>query len=165
MYDYLYTHKEGAKPGQNEMRTTDTGRPVYGGGGITPDVEVGERKLNRFQQSLARKYAFFNFAKRYLAEHKTIGQDFEVTPAVLDRFRQFLREEGIEFQEPELAENLDYVQQSIKLELSLSVFGMDEAYKLEAFADPQIQKAVELLPQAAAMLENARRAQLQKESR
>jgi hypothetical protein len=86
-----------------------------------------------------------------------------VTPAVLGRFREFLREKELEFQEADLTGNLDYVKQNIKLQLFLSIFGMDEAYKLEVAVDPQILKAIELLPQAASMLQSSRRAQLELE--
>ena len=154
LYDYYY-NKDEASSSQSEVRLTDAGRIVYGGGGITPDFEIPERKLNRFQQRLARRYAFFNFAKRYLAESRSISRSFEADDAVLDRFRSFLREQQIDFEESDLAANLDYVRHSIKLELYLSVFGMDEAYKLEAGEDTQIKKAIELLPQAAALSENA----------
>lgn len=160
LYDYTF-QKEGGKAAQTEMKTTDAGRTVYGGGGITPDVLAPEVSLNRFQQTLLRKYVFFNFSKRYLAENKTIDSDFEVTATVLDRFRRFLGEEGIEFTPSEISENLPYIKENIKEELVLSVFGMEEAYRVDVVADTQIQKAIELLPQAAAMLANTRRAQLQ----
>ncbi|MBI3935006.1 MAG: S41 family peptidase [Acidobacteria bacterium] len=160
LYDYTF-QKEGGKAAQTEMKTTDAGRTVYGGGGITPDVEVPELTLNRFQQTLARKYAFFNFAKRYLAENKTIERDFEATPAVLDRFRRFLGEEQIEFKDHEITENIAYIRENIKEELILSVFGMEDAYRVDVAADTQIQRAIELLPQAAAMLANTRRAKLE----
>jgi carboxyl-terminal processing protease len=160
LYDYQF-QKEGGKAAQTEMKRTDAGRVVYGGGGITPDVELPEITLNAFQQNLGRNFAFFNFARRYLAENKTISRDFEVTDAVMDRFRQFLREQEIHFTEADIAGNLPYVQKNIKEELVLSVFGMDDAFRVGAAADPQIQKAIELLPQAAAMLAETRRAQLQ----
>ena len=163
LYDYYY-HKENATPNQADMKTTDAGRTVYGGGGITPDTEVAEAKLNPFQETLARKYAFFNFTKRYLAENKTIPPNFEVDATVLERFRKFLGEQEVPFTEPEVAANLDYIRQNIKLELYLSVFGMDEAYKLEAAADVQVQKAIQLLPQAAALQENAKQVIARKES-
>lgn len=159
LYDYTF-QKEGGKAAQTEMKTTDAGRTVYGGGGITPDVELPEVALNRFQQTLMRKYAFFNFSKRYLGENKTITSGFEVTPEVLDRFRQFLGEEQIEFSESDIAENLPFIKKNLKEELVLSVFGMEDAYRIDAEADTQIQKAIELLPQAAAMLAETRRAQL-----
>lgn len=155
LYDYL-TNRENGAANHTEVRTTDSGRLVYGGGGITPDAAIPGRKLNSFQQTLARKYAFFNFAKHYLALHGTIARDFEANPAVLEEFRQFLREQHIAFEESDLAANQEDIRQGVKLELYLSMFGLNEAYKLEAAADPQIQKAVELLPQAAALLENAK---------
>jgi len=162
LYDYYY-HKDSAAP-QTDVHSTDAGRTVYGGGGITPDAEIPEQSLNRFQQRLARNYTFFNFAKRYLAENSTIASNFEADAAVLDRFRRFLQEQNIEFEEAEIQENLDYIRQRIKLELFLSVFGMDEAYKLEIAADNQILKAVELLPQAAALVENAKQVIARKET-
>ena len=165
LYDYYY-RREGGAPAQTEMRSTDSGRPVYGGGGITPDTEISEPKLNRFQETLARKYAFFNFAKRYLAENNgTIPRTFEVSENVMGRFRKFLAEQEIPGDDAAFAANADYIRQNIKLELYLSVFGMDEAYKLEAGTDVQIQKAIQLLPQAAALEENARQVIARKESR
>jgi carboxyl-terminal processing protease len=162
-YDYYY-HRDKATP-QTDVKSTDLGRPVYGGGGITPDVEIPERQLNRFQEMLARKYVFFNFAKRYLAENNSISHDFDVADAVLSRFRKFLQEEQVQYDERDFADNLTYIKQSIKLELYLSIFGMDEAYKLEAAADPQIQKAIELLPQAASLQQNVKQALMRKENR
>ena len=164
LYDYYY-NKDNGTNGPTEVRSTDSGRPVYGGGGIAPDAEISEPKLNPFQQALARKYAFFNFAKRYLAENQTIPRDFEVTEAVLERFQQFLKGERVPFEPSDLVENRQHIQYRIKLELYLSVFGMDEAYKLEAAADPQIQKAIELLPQAAALVESSKQVIAQKETR
>jgi len=163
IYDYYYRKEIGP---QTEVKTTDSGRTVYGGGGITPDVEVLEPKPNHFQEALARKYAFFNFAKRYLAENNgSIPHDFEVTDAVLTRFTKFLGEQDVPYEASELATNLDYVKENIKMELYLSVFGMDEAYKVEATGDVQIQKGIQLLPQAAALEENARQVIARKETR
>jgi len=152
IYDYYY-HKENIGSNSSDVRKTDAGRPVYGGGGISPDVEVDNVKLNPFQETIARKYAFFNFSKRYLAENTTIDRDFQATQEVLDRFQLFLIEEKIEIDQKDFEANLDYIKHKIKAELTLTIFGRNEAYKLQAMVDPHIQKAVELLPQAAALLE------------
>lgn len=164
LYNYYY-NKDKADVNRTDVRTTDSGRPVYGGGGISPDVEIPERKLNPFQELLSRRFAFFNFAKHYLASHDTISQDFAVTDEVRGQFRQFLRDQDIPFNESDFTQNREYIQQEIKYELVLSMFGSDEAYKLGAAADPQIQKAVELLPQAATLLENARQVIAQRPNR
>ncbi len=164
LYNYYYNKDKAGAP-TTDVRTTDAGRTVFGGGGITPDVEIPERKLNPFQELMARRFAFFNFAKHYLATHATIPADFQITDEIVEQFRQFLREQQIAYSEADFTANQAHVTHSIKLELVLSVFGTGEAYKLEATVDPQIQKAIELLPQAASLLENSRQVIAQRETR
>lgn len=164
-YNYLNSRNESGVPDTTDVRKTDTGRTVYGGGGITPDVEIPPLKLNEFETLLLRRDVFFSFAGRYLAEHdQMISRDFVADEAVLERFRVFLTEKEIEYEEVDLMVNLDFVSQRIELQLTLSVFGMNEAYRLEAAHDHHLQRAIELLPQAALMLESTRRAQIQQEN-
>ncbi len=58
LYDYLYNHKN---PQPTEVKLTDGGRQVFGGGGITPDVLVSEPKPNAFQELLLRRDVFFPY--------------------------------------------------------------------------------------------------------
>jgi carboxyl-terminal processing protease len=44
----------------------------------------------------------------------------------------------------------------IKREVFTSEFGLDEGFRLEAESDPEVSKAVDLLPQARALYEKAR---------
>src|SRR6266480_4566347 len=70
LYDYYYNREGGQEnSGSHEIKLTDSGRTVYGGGGITPDVAIAAVKSNRFQDSLLQHYAFFNFAKHYVVTH------------------------------------------------------------------------------------------------
>src|SRR5437016_469345 len=65
LYDYYYNREsESSNNANREVKLTDSGRTVYGGGGITPDVAVPPIKSNHFQDTLLQHYAFFNFAKR-----------------------------------------------------------------------------------------------------
>src|SRR5246127_2166711 len=59
LYDYYY-NREPSDPnnGGREVKMTDGGRPVYGGGGITPDVKVPAIKTTHFQDTLLQHYAF-----------------------------------------------------------------------------------------------------------
>ena len=50
---------------------TDSGRTVYGGGGITPDEKYAPPKFNKFQTELLRKYAFFNFSAKFFGAPQT----------------------------------------------------------------------------------------------
>ncbi|MGZ4812292.1 MAG: S41 family peptidase, partial [Terriglobales bacterium] len=59
--------------------------------------------------------------------------------------------------EPELQQNLDWVKSNIKGELFTEVFGVDAGLRARAEADPEVAKALELLPQAKQLTESARR--------
>ncbi|MCI0404222.1 MAG: S41 family peptidase, partial [Acidobacteria bacterium] len=134
------------------------------GGGITPDAEVLSPELNAFQQELGRKLVFYpydpgvgDFAKRYLAQHSDVPKDFEVTPEVMDEFRRFLNEKNIRYTETDIQDSLEWIKLKIKKEIFTSVFGRDEAARVALLADPQVQRGVELLPEAKALRENLRR--------
>src|SRR5579864_7775106 len=60
LYDYHYNPKP---PHEPEVKLTDSGREVYGGGGITPDVAVADEKPNDFEQSLERRGVFYPVAQ------------------------------------------------------------------------------------------------------
>jgi carboxyl-terminal processing protease len=156
LYDYYYARDKEENNANHEVKLTDSGRTVYGGGGILPDVKLPAVKSNKFQDTLLQRYAFFNFAKRYVVGHK-VTQNFEVDEVVLQDFRKFLDDEKIPFTEAELIENHDWLRSNIKSELFVDSFGQEEGLKVRAETDPEVMKALELLPQARALAENARR--------
>ena len=156
LYDYYYNHDEQTNSNVGkEIKLTDSGRTVYGGGGITPDVKIAQPKPNRFQDELLQHYAFFNFAKHYLL-NRHVAKDFQVNDAVLQEFRKFLDDQKITYNEADIAGVQDWISSHIKAELFVSEFGQQEGLKVQAETDPQILKALELLPQAKELAENAR---------
>ena len=55
------------------MKSTDSGRKVFGGGGITPDEKYGTVKLSIFQRRMGYQggpNAFYRFANHYFAGKK-----------------------------------------------------------------------------------------------
>jgi len=165
LYDY-YFNREGEDNGNTssrEVKLTDSGRTVYGGGGITPDVKIAPVKTNHFQDTLLQHYAFFNFAKRFTINHHPTEQ-FEVDDTVLQDFRKFLDEEKVPYSESDLVENNDWVRANIKAEIFTDAFGQDEGLQVRAETDPQVTKALELLPQAKQLAENARKIVAQRTS-
>src|SRR6267378_3628089 len=155
LYDYYYNRdKEENAPGR-EVKLTDGGRTVYGGGGITPDVNVPPVKSNHFQDTLLQHYAFFNFAKRYVVKN-TVNKNFTVDDVLTQEFRKFLADEKIPYTEADMVQNNDWVRYSIKSEVFVDQFGQDEGLKVRAENDPQIIKALELLPQARALEDHAK---------
>jgi carboxyl-terminal processing protease len=156
LYDYYYNRENEENNGNHEVKLTDGGRTVYGGGGITPDVKLPPYKSNKFQETMLQHYALFNFAKHYMIGHK-ITQSFEVDDMVLQEFRKFLDGEKIPYTEGELIENNDWLRSNIKAELFIDSFGQEEGLKVRAGSDPEVIKALELLPQARALADNAKR--------
>ncbi|HEY2461573.1 MAG TPA: S41 family peptidase [Candidatus Acidoferrum sp.] len=162
LYEYHYERKVPEHP--TEVKLTDSGRQVTGGGGITPDIVVPEPKLNHFQETLLRADVFYpfeagigGFTRFYLGTRPTITKEFETTDSVMKEFRQYLAKHNVRYTEPEMSENQDWVKRKIKQEVFMSTFGQQEGFKVQLEADPQVQKAVEAIPQARALYENARK--------
>ncbi len=164
LYDYYYNRNaednsiNGVKQDEanREVKLTDSGRTVYGGGGITPDVKIAPTKANKFQEELLRKYAFFNFSKHYSISHK-IEKNFQVDDGVMQEFRAFLTEAKLPYTEKDLADNNEWVRSSIKTELFVGAFGQQEGMRVQAEADPNVLKALELMPKAKELSDNARK--------
>jgi carboxyl-terminal processing protease len=168
LYDYLYNHKN---PQPTEVKLTDGGRQVFGGGGITPDVLVSEPKPNAFQELLLRRDVFFpyqggvgSFTTSYLGTKPEITRDFSATDSVLTQFRRHLDKENIKFTETDITDNLDWIKRQIKKEVFISAFGLPAGYEVELQSDPQVVKAIESLPQARALYENVRKITAQRAS-
>jgi carboxyl-terminal processing protease len=162
LYDYYYVRDSAAHPKDKsnlEVKLTDSGRTVYGGGGITPDESIDNPKTTRFQDTLLQNYAFFNFSKHYLASHNSITKEFTVDDAVMQEFKAFLKSKDIEYTDQDIAGVQDWVKESIKSELFTSQFGQLEGLKVRAEWDPQIAKAVSYLPEAQTLQEHLKLAQ------
>jgi len=153
LYDYYYVRDPSNAPKNNanrEVKLTDSGRTVYGGGGITPDEKIDNPTSNAFQANLLIHYTFFNFAKHYLAD-RSVNKDFVVDDAVLQQFKDFLKANQVEYTDQDIAGVSDWVKASIKAEIFTTQFGQMEGLKVRAQWDPQISKALTFMPQAQAL--------------
>jgi carboxyl-terminal processing protease len=160
LYDYYYSRDDDKNPGaattNKEVKVTDSGRTVYGGGGITPDEKIPTPKLNKFETKLYQKYAFFNFSKHYLTNHK-VDKNFQVNDEVMQEFRKYLDSQKIDYTEADLTENGVWLKPNIKSEIFTSEFGQEAGQRALREADPQVARALELLPEAKALNEGARK--------
>src|ERR1700722_12782305 len=162
LYEYHYERKVPDHP--TEIRQTDSGRQVTGGGGITPDIIVPSPKYDKFQETLFRADVLYpaeqgvaGFTRYYLGTKPTITHSFEVDDNVLHEFRNYLAKHNVKYSEVEFADNLDWIKRKIKQEIFMSAYGTQEGDKVLLAADPQVQKAVDSIPQARALYENARK--------
>jgi carboxyl-terminal processing protease len=161
LYDYHYNPQPPTKP---EVKLTDSGRQVFGGGGITPDDVVAAPKPDDFQQMLYRRGVFYSqqqgvgdFTRYYLGEKPDITKDFTVNDTVLTDFRKYLDKQKIKYTDADIQANIVWLKWQIKREVFTSYFGLNDGYKVELQDDVQLEKAVELIPQAKALYQNARK--------
>ena len=158
LYDYYYNHAGASAPNSSnrEVKMTDSGRTVYGGGGITPDEKIESPKSNNFQDVLGvyGRSAFFHFAAHYLA-NRTVDKNFQVDDAVLTEFKQFLTSQDIQWSEKDINDNLDWLKINIKENIITSQFGQLQGLRVHADWDPTIQKALTFLPEAQALEDTA----------
>ncbi|MDR3744576.1 MAG: S41 family peptidase [Acidobacteriaceae bacterium] len=155
LYDYYYVRNDAKKADKSnlEVKLTDSGRTVYGGGGITPDEKIDVPDLTHFQATLLQHYAFFDFSKHYLATH-TVARDFVVDDAILQQFKAFLKTKQVDYTDADMTSALEWIKTNIKAELFTSQFGQMEGLKVHAQSDPEIVKATSFLPEATALIEH-----------
>jgi carboxyl-terminal processing protease len=155
IYDY-YNHA-GARPADSsnhEVKLTDSGRTVYGGGGITPDEKIEPPVPNRFQDELTYKDVFFHFAPVYVANH-TVDKNFQVDDEVIGEFKKFLSTSGIDYTDADLNSCMDWLKTDIKQYIIQIQSGQLAGLRVHADWDPMIQKALTYMPEAQALEDNA----------
>jgi carboxyl-terminal processing protease len=154
-FDY-YNHRE-TPAKTDDIKRSGLGRIVYGGGGVTPDHVVEPARSNNFRDLLARQLASFTFALEFLIKNPTVDRSFQVTDAVLADFKQHLNKRGIRFSEKDFEANRDAIKQLIRYEVMFDKFGVSDAARVLLEDDPQLLKAIELLPEAGELAMKARR--------
>ena len=147
---------------KSEVFFTDIGRKVYGGGGITPDVEIEPALLSDVEVCLERDGIFFTFATDYSISHENLPEDFKVSDEMLDEFlkkaaerenlKKYLAEFDLNWNRELMDENLDYVKEGIRRELERHFHGSMAAYEVSIQDDGQLWQAVDLLRQADSRL-------------
>ncbi len=128
---------------QSEFHT-DAGRTVTGGGGIQPDVVVYPPQTDRLRMVLDGSGSFPNFATEYLQANK-IGENFEVTPQLLDQYHAWLAARNIQPNIKDWIGAQDFITNRLKTEIFNQAFGVEKGDQVEAQRDPVIQKALEVL--------------------
>jgi carboxyl-terminal processing protease len=163
-YEY-YFKKDIDKKNLQDAKMTDSGRVVYGGAGIAPD-EKFTLTYNRFQVDMIRRQAFRDFIPKYFGGREVkISRDWNPDQAMMNEFHQYLLKNNVQFSEAEFAENNDWLKVQLKREALITAFDLDESLKYGVETDPVVQKALETLPKARALLDNAKKQMVQLDKR
>jgi carboxyl-terminal processing protease len=150
--DYYYG-KHAEQKNLQDVKMTDIGRTVYGGGGITPDEKVPSPKLNKFQSELLRHYAFFNFTAKYFGTHDAkLPRGWSPDINIENDFHEFVLKEQIPFTEADWTENHEWIHDQLKREMYVTAFSYEDAQRVSVETDPEVTKAIGFLPEARDLL-------------
>ena len=156
LFDYYSIRAEAQNTA--DVKATDSGRKVYGGGGISPDEKYESPRANAFQRRLIAPGTFFHFGSRYFgALRPHLAEDWVPDEEALARFAAYLRSQQIDFTDAEFAANRDWMRDQLRYELYFRAFDKKTADRAAFHADPEVQRAVESLPKAQALLQQAER--------
>ncbi|HEV3201693.1 MAG TPA: S41 family peptidase [Bryobacteraceae bacterium] len=163
-FEYYYSRKE-ANPETQDVKATDSGRKVFGGGGITPDEKYPSPKYSVFQRRLTLGqplggYAdsFYHFASSYFGTKKPeLPAGWQPNDEVVERFRASLKAQKIPFTDAEFDTHKDWVRDRIRWEFYYRAFDKSTAYRSIWAGDPEVLKAIESLPKAQTLLNQAAR--------
>ncbi len=177
-YDYYYNRKDNDDSKKtSDVRYTDSGRKVYSGGGIAPDVKITS-ETNKFQTMMTARDVFFSYAHKLIGGEVPVAKNFKLPPkvsefsdgerkqlmdslvisdAILNDFKSFLRLKSLLFSDADFDQNGDFIRRRLKKEVFDVFFGSREGKKIEAGGDELVQKAIELMPQAKALLQRSQK--------
>jgi carboxyl-terminal processing protease len=160
-YDY-YFHKDGVTRNPNDVKMTDSGRTVYGGGGITPDEDYKTPKLDTLETALFRN-ALFDFTRVYFGTHSPkLPQGWMPDDSTLTELQAFLKKTGVSYTPEQFNADRDWIRRYLAKEMYIYAFNVDESDRVFAMTDPEVEQALRAMPKASALLQNARKTIVQR---
>ncbi|RAJ87787.1 carboxyl-terminal processing protease [Chitinophaga dinghuensis] len=136
---------------------TASGRKVYGGGGITPDIFI-PFDTTRFSPTLMAIYtrnSFSNFAYHYYTSHKEefaqykdaedFTHKFQTTPALFDQFKEYAKKDSVPGMDRLSAKDETEIKSRIKALLARQLYRSQGFYEAINATDPVVKKALEVL--------------------
>ena len=150
---------------------TAVGRVFYGGGGITPDIEIKELASTPVRLRIAE--AAFHFTRQlaagvlpglesYKVEKVQYGKnpkatDFAITDRVVEAFRNYVRTRPEnQLQIAQIDEELEFAKLRLRQEIITAAFSNDAGARVLLDSDVQVLRALEALPDAKRLADNAR---------
>jgi len=152
----------------DELKYTDAGRKVYGGGGIEPDHfkpgPVEGFNPTRFSRLLLARGFFVGFAEGFTGEGDTrpasapaarhkVARGFAVTPEILAEFADYVAKQRVKVDAEALDTDAAFISAMIHYEVDLDLFGVEEARRNLSKVDPQAQFALTFFDEAQRLLE------------
>ena len=179
-YDYYFPgglaadKNKQATPQNGPESHTDSGRAVYGGGGIAPDetvkpgtISVAERHLRdvlfAFSLELVSGrvpgFETYKIQRAIEFDHDLANEDYPITDPLFKELKKFAAAKPMFKATPEqLDKSRSYAERQLRYNLLSAAYGYRIASQVFNDADPQISKAVDAMPRARELALAASRA-------
>jgi carboxyl-terminal processing protease len=136
------------------------GRTVLGGGGIVPDYVVKSDTVTPLSVAIRRKNLFWEFTDDYLKgkgtsvrttyanDYNKFLKSYSVDNAMLNDFKAAAQKAGIEWNETQAKTDNEFLRTSLKATIARSIWGNKGYTPVFITMDKQVQKALQLFPEA-----------------
>jgi carboxyl-terminal processing protease len=167
------------KPRGTESKT-DTGRTVYSGGGINPDIALKPQTITAERGRVQSKivvpvFAFsldlvvgkikgletYRVDKPITFDYDLKATDYPITEAVFAAFKQFAADK-YKIPAAQIDREREFVERMLRTELVTAAYGTQTSTQVFNEYDQQLLKAIDLLPQAKQLATQAEKAKLLK---
>ncbi len=161
---------------------TDSGRAVYSGGGINPDVVVKPQTITNekfnFQQKLNNPiFAFaldlgygkiagfdnYKIDRPISFDYDIKATDFPITENLFQSFKTFAVAK-YKFTPAQIDREREFIQRALRTEFVMAAYGSQTSLQVFNDYDNQLKKAIELLPQAKQLALEGAKANAKKEN-
>jgi carboxyl-terminal processing protease len=145
-------------PDSLKFKTMVSGRDVYGGGGIMPDIFIpmDTSAHNRYYNRLRRNNIVYNFVLDYVDSNRSnlqkqypdfeaFNKNFEVTSPMIENIVAAGEKEGIERDEASLSFTLRTMEKEIKALIARDIYTRNEFYRIIFEDDEAVIKALEVI--------------------
>ncbi|CAN5299108.1 S41 family peptidase [soil metagenome] len=169
------------KPNGAESRT-DSGRPVYSGGGINPDEALKPQTITREKADFQAKlndpiFAFvldltygknnnfpaYKVDRPISFDYDLKRTDFPITENLYQNFKKFATEK-YNFTPAQIDREREFIERALRTELVTAAYGSTTSFRVFNDYDNQLQKAIELLPEAKQLAIEGAKANAKKEN-
>jgi carboxyl-terminal processing protease len=145
-------------PDSLKYSTLLSGRTVYGGGGIMPDIfmPVDTTYSTKLYTDLVRKGVFNKFTVEYVMANRSeilsqyvdfdkFNAEFNVSDSMMDDFRKFAEKEGITWNDEQYERSAPLIKLQLKALIARNEWDMENYYQVVLQEDKVIKKAMEVL--------------------
>src|SRR5688572_26407006 len=151
----------------DQLKYTTSGRKVYSGGGIEPDLRfdgpVEGFNPTRFGRTLHGRGFFLSYAEQFSAEgdarmghsgpsRRLVKKNFTVDDAMVADFKKFVASKSLKVEEDAWTKDVEFIRAMIRYAIDEAVFDIATAKQHLITVDPQAKFAISKFPDAEELL-------------